>query len=578
MSRCLIVFFSACLMVLSFCSFSSSLKKTSLSLDIEGVRGEVARNVKARLFMINTEYTTDNHRLRSRVKEEITLALEALGYYHSNINFEFIQQSVLLAKITLGEPVLIAGIDVMLTGHAKNDPDYQALLKETPTIGSILNQGKFDEFVDALNGLAVSKGYFDAKMKKTQLRIAVDLKKAFWKIYFDSGERYHFGKVTFYGSQIKEPYLQNLVPFHIGDNYSSDNTAELNRRLSATNWFSTALVSPNFSSLKRSQILPLDAVLTPRTKNNMELGGGYSTSIGPRLKASWNKPWVNSRGHSLTTKSNLSDAEQNLDFSYRIPLIKNALKEYYLLQAGIKTSRLNDTTYNTSTINVARFWNFSNGWQPAIHFRWSLEKFTQGKVDSITGLLYPGISMSKTLQSGEAMPHRGDSQRYSLDISNKKWDSDINFEIIQAQNVLIRTLGKKYRFIVKTHLGWIATKDFQWMPPSLRFFAGGDGSIRGYKLKSISPCDSDHKLTGATKLLTASIEYQYNVMGRWWGAAFVDSGEAINDIRHSDFKTGAGIGIRWASPVGPIKFDIATPIGDKKNKKLQFYISLGPEL
>ncbi len=274
MSRCLIIFFSSCLMLLSFCSFSGSSKKPSLSLDIEGVGGEVARNVKARLFMINTEDTTDNHRLRSRVKAEITLALEALGYYHSAINFEFTPKSVLLAKITLGEPVLIAGIDVMLTGHAKNDPDYQALLKETPTIGSILNQGKFDEFVDALNGLAVSKGYFDAKMNETQLRIALDLNKAFWKIHFDSGERYRFGKVTFHGSQIKEPYLQNLVPFHIGDNYSADNTAELNRRLSATNWFSAALVSPDFGSLKTSQILPLDAVLTPRTKNNVELGGG----------------------------------------------------------------------------------------------------------------------------------------------------------------------------------------------------------------------------------------------------------------------------------------------------------------
>jgi len=563
MSRCLIIFFASCLMVLSFCSFSGSSKKNSLSLDIEGVGGEVARNVKARLFMINTEDTTDNHRLRSLVKAEITLALEALGYYHSAINFEFTPKSVLLAKITLGEPMVIAGIDVMLTGHAKNDPDYKALLKEIPTIGSILNQGKFDEFVDALNGLAVSKGYFDAKMNETQLRIALDLNKAFWKIHFDSGERYRFGKVTFHGSQIKEPYLQNLVPFHIGDNYSADSTAELNRRLSATNWFSAALVSPNFGSLKTSQILPLDAVLTPRTKNNVELGVGYSTSIGPRLKASWNKPWVNSQGHSLTTKSNLSAAEQNLAFSYRIPLIKNALEEYYLLQAGLKTSRLNDTKSNTSTMNVAPF---------------CLEKFTQGKVDSITALLYPGISMSKTRQSGEAMPYWGDSQRYSLDISNKKWASDINFEIIQAQNVWIRTLGNKNRFIVKTHLGWIATKDFQRMPPSLRFFAGGDGSIRGYKLKSISPRDSDHKLTGATKLLTASVEYQYNVMGRWWGAAFVDSGEAVNNIRQSDFKTGVGIGIRWASPVGPIKFDIATPIGDKENKKFQFYIGLGPEL
>lgn len=58
----------------------------------------------------------------------------------------------------------------------------------------------------------------------------------------------------------------------------------------------------------------------------------------------------------------------------------------------------------------------------------------------------------------------------------------------------------------------------------------------------------------------------------------MDSGEAVNDIKTSDFKTGAGVGVRWVSPVGPIKFDLATPIGDSNNDKIQFYIGLGTEL
>ncbi|MFK9858184.1 autotransporter assembly complex family protein, partial [Klebsiella pneumoniae] len=103
-------------------------------------------------------------------------------------------------------------------------------------------------------------------------------------------------------------------------------------------------------------------------------------------------------------------------------------------------------------------------------------------------------------------------------------------------------------------------------------------SIRGYKYKSISPKDDDGKLIGASKLATGSLEYQYNVSGKWWGAVFVDSGEAVSDIRESDFKTGAGVGVRWQSPVGPIKLDIARPIGDKEEHGLQFYIGLGPEL
>ncbi len=84
---------------------------------------------------------------------------------------------------------------------------------------------------------------------------------------------------------------------------------------------------------------------------------------------------------------------------------------------------------------------------------------------------------------------------------------------------------------------------------------GGDRSIRGYKYKSIAPKYANGDLKGASKLITGSLEYQYNVTGKWWGAVFVDSGEAVSDIRRSDFKTGTGVGVRWESPVGPIKLD-----------------------
>jgi translocation and assembly module TamA len=176
------------------------------------------------------------------------------------------------------------------------------------------------------------------------------------------------------------------------------------------------------------------------------------------------------------------------------------------------------------------------------------------------------------------MPTWGDSQRYSLDVSDTTWGSDIDFAVMQAQNVWIRTLEDKHRFVVRGNLGWIETNNFSKVPPDLRFFAGGDRSIRGYKYKGISPRDDEGKLTGASKLATGSLEYQYNVSGKWWGAVFVDSGEAVNDIKQSNFKTGAGVGVRWQSPVGPIKLDIARPIGDQDDRDIQFYIGLGPEL
>jgi len=554
-------------------------------LEVQGLTGDLNKNVRARLSTISADEVSNDGRFRARVSEAIQQGLKALGYYEPDIDFESRPappqggRPVLIAHVTPGEPVKIAGSTIVLEGDALRDPDYRAWVKQgTPKKGRQLNHGEYDKFKSGFSNRALRNGYFDGDFKKSQLGVSVERREAFWDIDYDSGQRYRFGDVSFSGSQIREEYLKNLVPFKKGDYYSSRDLAELNRRLSATGWFNSVVVAPEFAQGRKTKVLPLSAVVSPRTENTIETGIGYSTDVGPRLKGSWKKPWVNDRGHSLTADAYLSAPEQQLDLSYKVPLLKSPLEQYYIFSGGLKRTDLNDTKADTSTLGVSRYWENSSGWQKAINLKWSLDHFTQGSVTNTTMLLYPGVSLNRTRSRGGLMPTWGDSQRYSVDVSDTTWGSDVDFLILQAQNVWIRTLADKHRFVARGNLGWIETNDFEKVPPDLRFFAGGDRSIRGYKYKDISPRDEDGKLTGASKLATGSLEYQYNVTGKWWGAAFIDSGEAVNDIKQSNFKTGAGFGVRWASPVGPIKLDIARPIGDSEEHGLQFYIGLGPEL
>ncbi|WP_075182731.1 autotransporter assembly complex family protein [Pantoea sp. 1.19] len=554
-------------------------------LQLEGLTGELQKNARARLSTIDSDEVNADGRFRARVADAIKEGLRALGYYDPDIDFVFRPappgggRPVLIARVKPGEPVRIAKTTVVLRGGARTDEDYRQLVKTgQPAKGTILNHGTYDKFKSSLSNLALRKGYFDADFLKSELGVAADLHEAFWDIDYDSGQRYRFGEVTFEGSQIQEAYLHNLIPFKRGDYYSSRDLAELNRRLSATGWFNSVVVAPEFEQARQSKVLPLEAVVSPRTQNTVETGVGYATDVGPRVKASWRKPWVNSRGHSFTASTSLSGPEQILDFSYKIPLLKSPLEQYYLLGGGYKRTDLNDTKSDSTTLAASRYWDLSSGWQRGINLRWSLDHFTQGSVTNTTMLLYPGVSVNRTRSRGGLMPTWGDTQRYSIDVSDTTWGSDVDFLVLQAQNVWIRSLAEKHRFVARGNLGWIETNDFERVPPDLRFFAGGDRSIRGYKYKGISPRDSEGKLTGASKLATGSLEYQYNVTGKWWGAVFVDSGEAVNDIKKSNIKTGAGVGVRWQSPVGPIKFDLAAPVGDKEEHGVQFYIGLGPEL
>lgn len=572
------------LCITSLCMMSAWATAANIRLQVEGLSGELQKNVRAQLSTIQSDEVTPDLRFQARVDDAIREGLKALGYFEPTINFTLQPppvgkgRQVLLADVSPGEPIRIGGTDVVLRGGARTDEQYLELLKQQPKIGTVLNQGEYDSFKSQLSSLAMRDGYFDSEFLKSQLGVSLAKHQAFWDIDFDSGPRYRFGKVTFEGSQIRDDYLQSLVPFKEGDPYQASSLAELNRRLSATGWFNSVVVAPEFNKSRETKVLPMEGVVTPRTQNSVELGGGYATDVGPRLKASWKKPWVNEYGQSLSVSTTVSAPEQTLDFSYKIPLLKNPIEQYYLAQGGFKRTDLNDTRSDSTTAVLSRYWDLSSGWQRNINLRWSLDHFTQADITNTTMLLYPGVNLSRTRSRGGLMPVWGDSQRYSIDVSNTTWGSDVDFGIFQAQNVWIRTLKEKNRFVVRGNIGWIETGDFNRVPPDLRFFAGGDRSIRGYKYKSISPRDSNGKLTGASRMVTGSLEYQYNVTGKWWGAVFVDSGEAVNDFTKDDFKTGAGVGVRWQSPVGPIKLDFAVPVADKNEHGLQFYIGLGPEL
>lgn len=561
------------------------VRAATYRVEVKGLEGDLAQNVDIQVkTLLSGSVSEERQAFRAQLYRAIGLGLRALGYYRPTITYQWEtnengeETDLLRVIVDPGEPVRVAETSLTFRGGAAEDKAFERLRKRLPKKGTVLNHGEYEDFKSSIENVAVRKGYFDGHFKRKVLGVDVPAREAYWWLDYDSGERYRFGKTTFEGSQIDDDILQNLVPYKEGGYYNANKVAELNSRLSETGWFNSVVVVPQMEKGRESKELPMQGNLTPKSANSVETGVGFSTDVGPTLTAVWRKPWLNSRGHSLSSKLNLSSKEQELGLSYRLPLAEQALEQYWLFQGGYKHEDLNDTKSDSTMLLASRNWNFEDGWQRAVSLRWSLDKFTQADVTNTTMLISPGLSISRTRTKGGMMPTWGDSQRYSLDVSNEWWASDVDFFVLQAQLAMIRTFARKHRFVLRTHLGWIETSRFDEVPPDLRFFAGGDRSVRGYDYKSISPENDSGELTGASRLAVGSVEYQYNVTGKWWGAVFVDAGEAVNDFNSRDFKIGAGVGVRWASPLGPIKFDVARPVSDRVEKGWQFYIGLGPEL
>lgn len=558
----------------------------AFDVKVEGLKGEVLDNVNVMLMPVKENSITEvRQTYRAQVDRAIRRAVEALGYYQTTIQYNWKEPkdkdpALLVAKVHLGEPARIEGTSFSVEGEGKDDEVFTELRKKLPKKGTQLNHGEYESFKASIERTAIRHGYFDGDFVTKELGVDAVKNQAFWTFDYDSKTRYRFGDIKFSGSQIREPILVNLLPFKEGEPYTSDDISELNRRLSATGWFNSVVVSPDIFKGRASadKTLPVYAHVTPKKENAVETGLGYSTDVGPRASVTWRKPWMNDSGHSLEASTELSALEQLADVSYKIPLEESALQKYWLIQGGVKKEDLNDTKSNSVSAMVSRHWAPYEGWQRDVHLRWSIDDFDQGETSDRTMLIYPGVSFSKTTTIGGLMPTWGFSQRYTLDWSNTMWGSDVDFVVLEAQHALVKAFADRHRIVLRSRIGWIETDDFDKVPPDLRFFAGGDRSVRGYKYESISPEDENGDLTGAEKLITASVEYQYRVTGDWWGAVFFDIGQAVHDFDDQDLKKGVGVGVRWNSPLGPIKLDIATPVGDPSESGVQFYIGLGPEL
>ncbi|MFN1583492.1 autotransporter assembly complex protein TamA [Vibrio rotiferianus] len=562
--------------IVSLLAFSHSAY-ADVSLTIKGIDGALEDNVNAYLSSIPEDDYSTSLRFQARLEQSITEALNALGYYHAKISYTITKDNdELIVNVQPGEPVRIKVMDVVISGEANQDEEFTKLLNKSPLkVGRILNQGEYDSLKSSIRNLALQRGYFNGDFELSKLEVIPELNEANVRLHYNSGIRYYFGSVEITGSQIWEERVESLRPFKEGEPYLVSEVGQYNQNLSNTDWFSSVFVEPDLTKLDDGRDLPIKVSLAPAAKNQIETGIGYSTDTGVRGTLKWKKPWVSARGHSFDTALSLSKPEQTVTAGYKIPL-DDVLHEYYQLQFGLKRLDNRDTESLESNLAVERHWITDGGWHKTLYVRHLYENYSQGLQEDGVQFVLPGASFSRTRTRGGNMPMWGDKQSVTIEYGDPAVLSNTRVLRLLGRTSWIRGIGENHRGLLRLEGGANITDELEKLSPSLRFFAGGDNNIRGYGYESISPVDESGALTGAKYIATSTLEYQYRVYGNWWLAAFYDYGDAFN--KTPDWKAGAGVGIRWASPVGPVSFDFAWGLDAVPKNDFRIHFSLGPEL
>jgi translocation and assembly module TamA len=576
------------LLTLSFGFFLllASFKVNAASVDISGIDNDkVLENVKA--YITSLDIPTANYQFgqfEENLQLKVAAATQVFGYYNVNTAVSPPNPSAKnknwQLQIVLGPQTLVRDLSIKIEGEGQQDKSIQALLSAfSLKPGKPLKHAVYESAKNELQSLALSRGYFDFAFTQSTIQVYESLNAADITLHISSGVRYKFGQLQFSSDDRAEQLTKSLMPFKSGDYYQASQLGLLNQRLKQTQYFRHVVVRPLVAQSEQNNV-PIEILLTHKPRDNFDVGLGVSSDVGPRFTGKWKRPWVNNSGHSIGAEVYFSAPEQYVSMDYKVPL-EDAIQNYLSYQAGYQAQNDNDTSSYKWSLSATRHWTVEDSeWQRSAFLKLEQETFTQGlEPQQTTFLLTPGLTLSRLRSKGGLDINWGDKQTLTTEFASESLLSDINMFRVTAASKWIRSY-QQHRFLLRAELGGIVTNDFEQVPSSLRFFTGGDQSVRGYDYKTLSPFelneDGERELTGGQYLAVASVEYSYPVAENWRAAAFVDTGNASQDL-FKDMAIGIGIGAIWSSPIGPVRIYLAKGKSDFDNTRY-LHLSMGPAL
>jgi translocation and assembly module TamA len=513
-------------------------------------------------------------------KQAIERTARAYGYYHAAAFYEIQQQQAcksVTMQVDAGARTLVHQLDIQILGDAASNRTFMAdVEKHSPAIGDGLSHEIYETLKKRILLQSSRLGYFDGQFTRTTLEVDPQANTAAITLHFQSGVRYRIGDIVIEQDALNEKLFQKYLSVIEGEPFDDANLVSSFQALSSTGYFVKIDVSPMREDRADGEVAVRIKAQTGQSIS-YSAGVGVATDTGPRVKFYYQDKLANQRGHSHKSTLGLSPVRSALQFSYRIPS-SNAQTDYHEIVAEALTTDTDTYDSDSFKLGLARTSQRSNGWLRTMGLQYSIDDFDVGDTEDRIALLRPILSYSKI--HTESPLRITDGYRLNLKITGASENivSDINMAQIEANGKYIHALGDKLRFLGRLNLGHTLVDDFDQLPTSLRFFAGGDSSIRGYKYETLGPEDDNGDVIGGESLLVASVELDYEFRESWTLAAFVDAGNAFSD-EEIDVKTGAGFGIRWQSPIGPIRLDFGFPIDDPDaDDSYRVHFTLGPDL
>lgn len=524
-------------------------------------------------------------------EERLKSALQSEGYYgallHTRFDFGASPPQVAL-DISTGPRYKIAAFDILYTEQRTlHDGDLPAsgadvgLAAGAPArAGDILAaEGRaLDRVRKAGYPLAVvadHKYLVDPASASMHVTLAIDQQGS------ETG-KWSFGPVSFEGlDDVDRSFVESKVNWREGDRFDPAVLDKYRQALEGTGLFEFVRVEPAQNPPAGSDALPVIVTVKERKHRTVGVGANYSTSEGPGAKIYWQNRNFNGKGRRIDLTLTAATIRQSFAAAYRRPeFLRNDQSFFTTAEVFHEDNDAYEQTGFDASAGVQRqlFPHLSVSGAGEFEFTRTTESGTRSISQLFT---FPLIANYDTTDS-YLDATKGVRAKLRVAPSAGNNDGPVSFVTFEANASTYFGVLKHPQTVIalRSRLGIITGEDTHAIPANRRFYAGGGGSIRGYGYKKVGPRDDSGNPTGGRSVAEVGLEARIRVTETIGIVPFVEGGNAYGDSIDkfgSDFRWGAGLGVRYYSPIGPLRLDVAAPLNRRENidDAFQIYVSIG---
>jgi len=550
---------------------------------LTGLEGEVETAAKsgARLFqrrdrpMFST--SAGLRRQLERDAERVRSTLVSLGYYAATVETEIRREDDRYVAQLAAQP----GRAFTITRHeiVYSDEQKDARPLSPADLDFETGDAADGESIEAVENRILAalrnKGWPEAAPVGRRAVADFDAGSARAIYTIRSGPFMRYGDLELSGAErVKTTFLAKYADWRTGEAFDLSEVSAFQSDLSGTGLFQYVRARPGDPG--DDGFAPIIVDVRERKRRTIGAGLSFDTDIGPGGRLFFEHRNMFGAAERSRADLDVSPIRRELRFNLDKPFPK--VPGSFLFETGV----IEETT---DAFDAQRF-DISAGFAQ----RYLADRLTVGygvgfeaanidedDTNEKTGLLSFPLSASWRHEDDPLDPRRG--ERASLSVT--PFTGAETFVAVETRGATRVAYGREQRFVsaLRVRYGLIFGPEAADIPAPRRYYAGGGGSVRGYGFQKVGPLNDQDEPLGGRSVAEAAFEQRARVRGPVELAAFVDGGlvsDSATPEEGDQWLYGAGGGVRIATPVGPVRLDVATPIIRRPtDDAFEIYISIG---